>query len=174
MTLIKMILKIQQVKTLTIYLKKLKKLKKKKTEMLMGTGTGTGVGIPILLKKCYKVKLEKMIIIDILFNNWDKLILNFLILKILENLKDIVDNVKVIKDNQLLLIIKLWLWLKRNTKMVLQISLNRVVVLKNLNRIIIYVQKFGVQKVKYQWQCNNLKRTIWNATEVIVLKSQLY
>lgn len=130
--------------------------------------------ILILLKKCYKVKLEKMIIIDILFNNWDKLILNFLILKILENLKDTVDNVKVIKDNQLLLIIKLWIWLKRNTKMVLQISLNQVVVLKNLNRIIIYALKFGVQKVKYQWQCNNLKRIIWNATEVIVLKSQLY
>ena len=172
MTLIKMILKIQQVKTLTIYLKKLKKLKKKKTETPMGMGMG--MGILIQLKKCYKARLEKMIIIDILFNNWDTLILNFLILKILENLKDIVDNVKAIKDNQLLLIIRQWLWLKRNIKMVLQISLNQVVVLKNLNRIIIYVQKFGVQKVKYQWQCNNLKRTIWNATEVIVLKSQLY
>ena len=65
-----MILKILQVKTLTIYLKKLKKLKKKKTETETETEMGmVQMGIPILLKKCYKVKLEKMIIIDILFNN---------------------------------------------------------------------------------------------------------
>lgn len=68
----------------------------------------------------------------------------------MKSLKDIVDNVKVLKDNRLQQIIKLWKLYLKSIKQDLQIILNQVAVQKSLKKIIIYAQKFGALKVKYQ------------------------